>query len=119
VSSNVFCMHNQGVAIQGFCVVSECRPAGGFALEKLAAGRAPLDNYPEISISAEILSNSRVGQGTQWDFLRLETVVFLKLAAWVNENPKIPPERRVEIDWWAVRDSNPRLPACKAGALTN
>ncbi len=21
--------------------------------------------------------------------------------------------------WWAVRDSNPRLPACKAGALTN
>jgi hypothetical protein len=22
-------------------------------------------------------------------------------------------------DWWAVRDSNPGLPACKAGALTN
>jgi hypothetical protein len=22
-------------------------------------------------------------------------------------------------EWWAVRDSNPRLPACKAGALTN
>ena len=21
--------------------------------------------------------------------------------------------------WWAVRDSNPRHPACKAGALTN
>jgi len=21
--------------------------------------------------------------------------------------------------WWAVRDSNPRLPACKAGALTS
>src|ERR1035437_5462829 len=23
-----------------------------------------------------------------------------------------------ERAWWAVRDSNPRLPACKAGALT-
>jgi hypothetical protein len=22
-------------------------------------------------------------------------------------------------EWWAERDSNPRLPACKAGALTN
>ena len=22
-------------------------------------------------------------------------------------------------EWWAVRDSNPRLPACKAGALTS
>jgi hypothetical protein len=22
-------------------------------------------------------------------------------------------------EWWAVRDSNPGLPACKAGALTN
>jgi len=22
-------------------------------------------------------------------------------------------------EWWAERDSNPRHPACKAGALTN
>jgi hypothetical protein len=22
-----------------------------------------------------------------------------------------------KVDWWAVRDSNPGLPACKAGAL--
>ena len=27
--------------------------------------------------------------------------------------------RQGEQSWWAVRDSNPRLPACKAGALTN
>lgn len=24
-----------------------------------------------------------------------------------------------EVGWWAVRDLNPRHPACKAGALTN
>ena len=29
------------------------------------------------------------------------------------------PRKLLILKWWAVRDSNPGLPACKAGALTN
>jgi len=38
-----------------------------------------------------------------------------------SENPERATETNESIGdrWWAVRDSNPRHPACKAGALTN
>ncbi len=76
--------------------------------------------------------------GMNHDF-RFDSVLFLmrsgkarqkelRMAFWESISPEDFSERwqpksliwrELWETWWAVRDSNPRHPACKAGALTN
>jgi hypothetical protein len=78
---------------------------------------------PEIAISAESFPIRDRVRHKILKFLKHEpmdvgTAVLFKWYCMSGQKRKSGAIRE-ELAWWAVRDSNPRLPACKAGALTS